>query len=447
MHHSTAFARATRPPLPGLTLATLALTLTACWDVAENDQRAAPGNQRAGNSVLTDLSVSPEGRFVVLVSNDTITTLDLNDLSVARIDLPLSSRFVFANPGTAWFSASESTDHRLELIDLSSGDVLRTLPTDYALDGLSWHPPTRRVAAWSRMYGNRVIVVPEEGPGWQYQNEQPLVDVSWLPDGTLALVEAHTWRDDSPTTRITLLSKDRDRTLLEVPNCASRLNVSPDGRHALLAPTFCQTDPVSVVDLTTRRFVKNLPGFGPVAFSPSGDYGVAFGRRNDLATFDIHTEAAYSLLFISTVDLSIEVLELGEDLPTYTVTPDGEVVLVYSMLENSSYDGIVLIDADTRTLRYAEGPELDLSEFVMTADGQLVYLIDGGLYRLDVPSGRIDYVRLPCGGRGQPSRCNPDLINLLPDEETLLLTWRDSNELALFDILEQRLKRTLVLPD
>jgi len=442
---------------PVTLIATLALT--ACWDLAENDQRAEPGNPRLGNTPLTDLAVSPDGRFIVFGGASKVSALDLDAFGFVDLDVPVHTRFVFADhpnlpTGEAWFlSVDDAIGHQadtqaLDLIDLSTGQSLRRERAPRSADALSFDARTGQLAVWSQ--SDRELTVVGSGPTLKLQADRRLVDVAWLPDGALALVEDHTWDGDTPTTRILVYepgSATSGPRVLTVPNCASRLNLSPDGRLGLLAPTFCAKDPVSVIDIAERRFVKNLPGFGPVAFSPDGTYAVAFGRQDDLATFGIRSETPYALLFIDTADLSLEVLDLGDDLPTYTVTPDGEVVLIYSIFKSASYDGIVMVDVATRTLREADGPELDLSEFVMSEDGELVYLIDGGLFRLDVATGRISYIRLPCGSPGEPTQCNPDLLNLLPNELTLVLGWHDSRELAFFDIPSERIARTIRLPD
>ena len=438
---------------PVTLIATLALT--ACWDLAENDQRAEPGNPRLGNTPLSDLAVSPDGRFIVFGGAFKVSALDLDAFAFVDLEVPLHTRFVFTDhpdhpTGEAWFlnTDDQPDTQALDLIDLSTGRRLRRERAPLLTDALSFDTRTGQLAAWSR--NDREVTVVGQGPALKLASERRLVDVAWLPDGALALVEDHTWNGDSPTTRILVYepgSAASSPRVLSVPNCASRLNLSPDGRLGLLAPTFCAKDPVSVIDIAARRFVENLPGFGPVAFSPDGSYAVAFGRQDDLATFGIRSETRYSLLFIDTRDLSLEVLDLGGDLPTYTVTPDGEVVLIYSIFKSASYDGIVMVDVATRTLREADGPELDLSEFVMSEDGELVYLIDGGLFRLDVATGQISYIRLPCGSPGEPTQCNPDLLNLLPNELTLVLGWHDSRELAFFDIPSERISRTIRLPD
>lgn len=432
-----------------LAIAALCSSLVGCWDLAENDNRAEPGNPHLGNTPLTDLAVSPDGRFIVFGAQAKVTALDLHAFAFADLDAPTHGRFAFASGQNAWFLHHDGTQDSkaLNLVDLETGLVTRRERAPLNADALSYDARTGQLAAWART-GRDVTIV---GPGrpLALSADRRLVDVAWLPDGALALVEDHTWDGDTPSTRILVHEPGQPQNgrPITIPNCASRLNLSPDGRLGMLAPTFCAKDPVSVIDIANRRFVENLPGFGPVAFSPDGDYAVAFGRQDDLATFGIASETPYSLLFISTADLSLEVLDLGADLPTYTITPDGEVVLIYSVFKTASYDGIVMVDVATRTLRQTDGPEVDLSEFVMSDDGELVYLIDGGLFRLDVQSGRIAYIRLPCGGLGEPTQCNPDRINLLPDETTLVLGWRAARELAFFDIPSDAITRTVRLPD
>lgn len=432
-----------------LAIAALCSSLVGCWDLAENDNRAEPGNPHLGNTPLTDLAVSPDGRFIVFGAQAKVTALDLHAFAFADLDAPTHGRFAFAAGQSAWFLHHDGTQDSkaLNLVDLETGLVVRRERAPLNADALSYDARTGQLAAWART-GRDVTIV---GPGrpLALSADRRLVDVAWLPDGALALVEDHTWDGDTPSTRILVHEPGQPQNgrPITIPNCASRLNLSPDGRLGMLAPTFCAKDPVSVIDIANRRFVENLPGFGPVAFSPDGDYAVAFGRQDDLATFGIASETPYSLLFISTADLSLEVLDLGADLPTYTITPDGEVVLIYSVFKTASYDGIVMVDVATRTLRQTDGPEVDLSEFVMSDDGELVYLIDGGLFRLDVQTGRIAYIRLPCGGLGEPTQCNPDRINLLPDETTLVLGWRATHELALFDIPSDAITRTVRLPD
>src|SRR4029078_8758241 len=97
------------------------------------------------------------------------------------------------------------------------------------------------------------------------------------PDGRRALVVTHeAWSSDKiplPTSKVTVLALSDGKThAFDVPNCASTLAITPDGTRAFLSPTSCQLDPVSLLDLTqdTEAWVRNLPGFGPLAMAKDG---------------------------------------------------------------------------------------------------------------------------------------------------------------------------------
>lgn len=441
-----------------LAIAALACTtLSGCFELGLNTEESKPGNQVGGNSVEADLSLSADGRYLVTRTQDTrgqhrVWSVDLDDLS--GISLPLgegTTRMLFGPGSTAYFLAFESQGDKklprsvVRAVSLATGRVERSWTLDGAATLLSIDEERGRVVAWSTLPWS----VGKNGEGrWAMQvldvaspNAEPqhldfdhrIVDARFVPStGDLAVV-TDVAAMESQVTLFEPVAKKRH--IIDVPNCASSLQLSPQGRTAMLAPTNCSKDPVSIIDLVSRTFRKNIPGFGPVAWSPDGEYAVAFGRRDDLkAVAGIETTAAISLLFIEAATLDIEVLELGDDVPIYSITPDGQVVLIYSIFNSSSYDGIVMVDVATRTLRQTSGPEVGLSEFVMSPDGQLVYLIDGGLFRLDVQTGTIAYVSLPCGGAGEPTRCNPDLINLLPGGRTLILGYKELAEFGLYDV-------------
>lgn len=427
-----------------------ALALSACWEVGgANTQESVRGNTNEGNLVGHQLIVSRDGRHLVAAGagGRGVFSVDLVTFSSVALDLAIDARrMAFANDGSAYFASGDGELGLIEKVSLASGRHLGrwALPREQLF--MTYDERTDRLAFWSPLVSQQVFVLsPADGRVKILDFERPLVDVRWLPSGELATVTAHVWAGDEPRTEITLFAPTWGKRRLTVPNCASRLVVSPVRDLAMLAPTDCRKDPVSVIDLARAAFVENLPGFGPVAFSPDGETAVAFGRQADLASFGIDVGTPFALLFISTRDWTIETLDIGDALPLYSLTPDGQVVLVYSVFESASYDGIYLIDVATRTIRETTGPEVPLLEFVVTPDSRLVYLIEGGLFRLDVATGEIAYVTLTCGDIGEPSRCNPELVNLLPDGDTLVLGWRDDPEYALFDIASERVRRTFIV--
>lgn len=428
----------------------VAVTLSACWEVGgANTQESVRGNTNEGNLVGQQLIVSRDGRYLIAsgAAGSGVFSVDLLSFASVRLDLAVDARrMAFTDDGAAYFASGDGELGVVEKVSLATGRGLGRWVLPHEQLYLTYDARSDRLVSWSPIVSKQVFVLePGAGRVKILDFDQPLVDVRWVPSGELAVVQAHEWQGDEPVTEVTLISPTWRERRFEVPNCASRLVVSPVNDLAMIAPVDCRKDPVSVIDLGRASFIENLPGFGPVAFSPDGETAIAFGRKADLASFGIDVGTPFALLFISTRDGSIETLDLGDALPLYSLTPDGQVVLVYSVFESATYDGIVLIDVATRTLRETTGPEVPLHEFVITPDSRLVYLIEGGLFRLDVRTGVIDYVALSCGDIGEPSRCNPELVNLLPDGDTLVLGWRDDPEYALFDIPSERVRRTFVV--
>src|SRR5690606_13086866 len=112
-------------------------------------------------------------------------------------------------------------------------------------------------------------------------------------DARLLAVERHSWpaEAEEPTTAVHVIALEGGTShTLEVPNCSDDIIVPSHGEMALLAPTFCGKDPISYIDLTPgdEKFVKNLPGFGPVAMGPDGSTAVGFLDMNlvDESLFD-----------------------------------------------------------------------------------------------------------------------------------------------------------------
>lgn len=446
----------------------LAFGLGACWEVGgANTQESVRGNTDTGNVVGQQLIVSRDGHHLIAAGRlegradgaRDVFAVDLTTFASVPLDLSVDAqRMAFASGDNAYFVSQVGAGESIvERVSLATGRRLGRWPVPVDMTYMTYDERSDRLAFWSIFRADLFVLDPNSGSLETRSFDRSLVDLRWLPSGELGVVLLTTWDGDDPSAEVILYSPTWRERRFAVPNCASRLVVSPATDIALMAPMSCQKDPVSVIDLGRAAFVENLPGFGPVAFSPDGQTVVAFGRQADLAGFGIETLTPYSLLFISLDGRTerdaprsrsthrIETLDIGDALPIYQLTPDGQVVLIYSVFASASYDGIYLVDVATRSIRETSGPELPLDEFVITPDSRLVYLIEGGLFRLDVATGKIAFVTLECGGPGEPSRCNPELVNLLPDGRTLVLGWRNDPEYALFDIAREAVTRTFVV--
>lgn len=253
-----------------------------------------------------------------------------------------------------------------------------------------------------------------------------IIDTDLHPDGDRVIVTLdHTWDNETPNTKVVVFSISMGTTItIDVPNCSDEMVLDPTGDLMFLAPTRCAKDPVSVIDLRKGEFVRNLPGFGPVAMSPAGDVAVAFMDMHnlDLDLFDEDdqvppmTDSQYRLMFIDVETLNFDTIEIGNSLPRYAMTPDGKVLLVDTATWFTDAR-IRVLDIPSRTLHKVAGPEVQLENFVITSDSTRVYLLDSGLYELSIPE-RLIY--------SLPLTFTPENINITPDDQTLLVREDDS---------------------
>ena len=103
----------------------------------------------------------------------------------------------------------------------------------------------------------------------QHSFATSIIDIEMLPDSRRALVVTdHTWPSGSTTPKSELVVIDLEaggERRFDVPNCADDIAVTKSGTRALLAPTRCSKDPVSVIELTRgqRALLAQSAGFRP----------------------------------------------------------------------------------------------------------------------------------------------------------------------------------------
>jgi hypothetical protein len=300
----------------------------------------------------------------------------------------------------------------------------------------------------------------------------PPRDVAFLPDGKSALVVGQTsWDNHLPQTPVSLVDLAQgEKSTVQVPNCEAPVAILPSGSRALLSPTYCQEglasttqqtwtnpDPVSVIDIVGQqlKFVKNLPGFGPVALSPEGDLAVAYldTKRMDPAMFENRAQipgadaSQFHLMAIDPVTLQFSLTSIGPALPRFAMSRDGKGLLVDATVQawrgkaNASAqasfgpDGFtasaqlsVFAESapfgyfDLQTLQYKgfSGPGAALDRFVQTADATRVFTLKSASDGLGGDLFRIDLNAKSTADLGQSLRD----IGVLPDGLTLVLRIR-----------------------
>ncbi|MDB4938488.1 MAG: hypothetical protein JWP87_5460, partial [Labilithrix sp.] len=291
--------------------------------------------------------------------------------------------------------------------------------------------------------------------------------------GTRAIVVGSTrWVDHEPATALTSIelgapsAASPRATTIDVPNCEAPLTMLPDGSRGFLSPTYCEEsvpatvqktwtnpDPVSVVDVGAAglTFVKNLPGFGPVALNGRADKVIAYldAKRIDPSMFDdksqIPSDAAdpYHLLAIDPHTLKLSLFPIGHELPRFAMSIDGRGLLVDASVHvfraeakasiTLGADGLSVtasgvfgsdapfgyFDIDAGRFTAFQGPQVGLDRFVQTADGHVYALrtrsdgLGGDLFGVDV-------ARHTTTDLGRSLRD----IGVMADERTLLLRIR-----------------------
>jgi len=444
---------------PTLLLILSAIFVIGCFglDGGKNTEESKPGNREDGNRLGVDLILSEDGKHLVTRYFDNNTkkfvSFDLETFTPVEMDLDyLPDRMVFGQNGLGYFLSSnydinDGISYWVEEASLNIGIVFRKWKFSNQYSFLSMDNTNRFIALWNTPQSNSISTYPEtnniaildtiSGMVVEHSFDYRVVDIRWIKNKDEIAIVLATDQPDETEIKFYKIFENSFRSI-KVPNCPSSLEVSPDGTLAMLAPTQCFIDPVSVINLEQHKFVGNLPGFGPVVFSEDGTYAVAFARQFDLLEeAGIQTETGYSLLFIDLPNLSFDVMELGDSIPIYTITPNGQIVLLYSKygnFHNTFGDNIVIVDVNGRHLRQASGPDIWLSEFVITPDSESVYLIDEGFYKLNLLTGKMNRIEIDCQLDNYfDVNCAPEILNITPDGKTLIMGYMNEAEYTLYN--------------
>ncbi len=184
--------------------------------------------------------------------------------------------------------------------------VLSNLPLESvakaSYDGECFPPPGSGIYNRCRVGFVRI----SDGKHWTHTTPVGLRDIDFDAVSGEVLLTWSVWGTLEPTVSIRFYDPAAAAKMLSsgmkgqvnFPNCADELVLVPNSRRALLSPNTClnpdppeplpaapgtmeqaQFDPISVIDLDKRAFIKNLPGFGPVTVTPDGKRAVGFTRR------------------------------------------------------------------------------------------------------------------------------------------------------------------------
>lgn len=446
---------------------------------ANANDRTFAGEQ--GEELLTGaMEVSPNGNFVVLQRNTITVILDVKNAKYTELAGQFARVAMSKNEDVAYAILMTG---ELVALDLATG-VERWRDANNPYAGASILKLTDDDKSLVAVIGNYATVV---DPATGKQRVTSILDGvatygTLLPKANkIALVGETTWPDHKPSTPVVLMDLATGDTVgTTIPNCEAPVAVVNDEARLLISPTFCEEgrdsdpddkwtnpDPVSVLDVSATgelTFLKNLPGFGPVALTPDGSRAVAYldTKRVDKAMFDDaslippSSGPEYHLMVIDPKTLSYSVTAIGDGLPRFAMSRDGKGLLVDSSVkvitraEAKASAGISIgpdgisgqIDADVQvfqentpfgrfdldslTFEGFTGPQAGLDRFVQLGDMKTVVTLQkrtdglGGMpFLIDLEASTT--VELT-GNYGTGVRD----VGLLPDGKTILLRFRQA---------------------
>ena len=338
----------------GLVMGTLA---AACLPAPIVEEGGANANDRThggemGEQLLTGvMEVTPSGKYAVMQRNTVTVVLDV--AGQTSVELP----------------------NQLTRVALSRArDVAYALYADGTLAAINLAEPTKElwratakfsdVSLFKVSDDDKALIVLDgtlattidPGSGASKGTAELHDSASYgafLPKAGKAIIVGHTtFTDHKPSTPVSILDLATSATAqITIPNCEAPVEVLPDETRALVSPTFCEEarssnpkdtwtnpDPVSVIDITAEglSFLKNLPGFGPVALSPDGKRAVAYldVARIDASMFADKSQIPaagapqYHLLVIDPKTLAFRVDPIGDALPRFAMSEDGKGLLI-----------------------------------------------------------------------------------------------------------------------
>jgi hypothetical protein len=450
--------------LASFSLLAAVTTMPGCNLGGLNDGVQNPGDQPGGVQLsMGDLAVSPDGDYVVFERDDELAVGWVATGEVQSLPVKSPARLAFSAQRRAVYVTTENGS--LMAVDVDARKLLWTAPTGLSVDPMVVaSQDDSRIAVGSE---KSVLLIDAEDGDIVDESvlSQNVVDLEILPDDQrLLVVEGHVFADDPltedptevPTSIVHVVQiADGAGIQLEVPNCSDDIIVPKHGEMALLAPTTCSQDPISVIDLAPGQeaFVRNLPGFGPVAMGPDGNMAVGFLDMNliDETLFDdpalIPTdETRFHLMVLDTQTLEYTFHAFGDQLPRYAMTPDGGVLLVDVALSETAR----LFDIATATFHDIDGPAIGYEQLSFSSDSSHAYVlsdvevtvstsddlvVDYQLYDLSIVDMQVNAL---------PTDFRPRNVNIAPDDATLFLR-KDAAQICIYSLATQSCERSFDL--
>lgn len=272
----------------------------------------------------------------------------------------------------------------------------------------------------------------ETGDTWSIATPEPIRDIDFPPDSSELLLTSSSWNEENVSIATIDFYDLATRTILKTTrteNCADEVVLDRTRNLALLSPTRCSRDPISVVDYESRETLTRLPGFGPVAVSESLGLAVGFTRKADMETeWNYHDQTMeYGIIFVDLETFDWTVKDYGSHMPLFTMSPDGQFLYVYNA-SSGHYEevegqwvwqeepsNLSFYDLNTLERHHVATDKPRLDRFVWTRTGDTMFVLSKGhLYKVPAGQTTLSVVALPY-------TLYPELINIRQQGDLLVL--------------------------
>jgi len=426
-----------------------------CLSVADLDQWKVHHLDDVCNLRWIDFSPDGSVAYLLEVTGNMVTALNLDDLSL---------------------TASYETSDIYSTMDVSPGGdslVLTNKPTT------NWTESQYEWNTYNMELRHLGIVRPGDNLVHEQTFPYAIRSIAFSPVDDAVLVTMSWWKEDGlPEAQVHFMNPVTGVVENDIafPNCADEDAVQPEGTLAILSPNQCfvhpivlspppeeewsneeegdtwtgwddsweddwdewdefdDADPASIIDLTTREFVGNLPGFGPVQFSPDGKTAVAFSRQETMMKqWNMFQQRTVGLVIIRLEDLYWKVVEYGDDEPDYFFGLKSDRLFLHD--QEGGSDRVVTMDMPTEELTVMGGAPSHFAGKTMTADGNAIYMVyEGALRRLNAGGESVSNIPLDFTA-GQ--------ISARPQNDYLIVTDADSSTIHLLDLASDTVEKSL----
>ena len=429
---------------------------------------------------VEDLLMTADGRFLLsLVQDNGKRCLAVADLeahsTTLRVDLCGLQAMAAGAPGEAILLAGDG--RTVSRLSLPSGTLETVHVSEATSRALVVSPGGAFLALANLPQRPSDVAVWESDPLALWARRVELVNLS--TGASQAFVSAAAARDvDLTVDRMLVTSSQWDKFgvpwatvqtwsladmgyegAVEFPNCADDLKIQPEGHLAVLAPRTCVLhdvvltqpevideveewedfppgDPVSIIDIDSGAHLGNVPGFGPVEWSPDGSRVAGFTDRETLMVeWNTFQNDPFGVIVVTVDDLKWDLISVGDERPQYAFSPDGGQVLVHSGKGGAPLTGGIAVG--TESLGLLDGPATSIRERVHAPDGALITTDGGALYRIGAGAAAVETVSIGASG---------DRLHARPQGDVLVWTDRAAGKHHLIDASTLTLLDTLLLP-